>query len=318
MSTIKLKRSAVPGKIPTTSGLELGELAFNTHDGRMYAKKSAGGADSIVSFVGQSATQNNVHVVAYTGNNSQVAYALPAIPRGDQYISVYLNGVLQHITEYSYSGQTLTFGDAPLTTDEIEIRIYDSLSSNVHLRDYKTFVYTFNSSQTTFSGADDNNQTLAYDPTKISVFANGVKLVDGDDFTASNGTSIVLDQAISSGHVEITSMALASFVDHDVLKPVNTPLTANTANQVVDTFSGARYRTAKYLVQMTQGTNYHATEVLLIHDGTTVYMTEYGTIFSNASLGTVDGDINAGNVRLLVSPASTNTTIKAQRLQVGV
>jgi hypothetical protein len=113
-------------------------------------------------------------------------------------------------------------------------------------------------------------------------------------------------------------MALASFVDHDVLKPVYTPLTASTANQVVDTFSGARYRTAKYLVQMTQGSNYHATEVLLIHDGTTVYMTEYGTIFSNASLGTIGGDINAGNVRLLVSPASTNTTIKAQRLQVGV
>jgi hypothetical protein len=69
---------------------------------------------------------------------------------------------------------------------------------------------------------------------------------------------------------------------------------------------------------MTQGTNYHATEVLLIHDGTTVYMTEYGTIFSNASLGTIDGDINSGNVRLLVSPTTTNTTIKAQRLQVGV
>jgi hypothetical protein len=30
---IKLKRSAVPGKIPTTSSLELGELALNTYDG---------------------------------------------------------------------------------------------------------------------------------------------------------------------------------------------------------------------------------------------------------------------------------------------
>jgi hypothetical protein len=30
---IKLKRSAVPGNIPTTSSLELGELALNTYDG---------------------------------------------------------------------------------------------------------------------------------------------------------------------------------------------------------------------------------------------------------------------------------------------
>lgn len=318
MSTIKLKRSAVAGKIPATSDLGLGEVALNTYDGRIYVKKSVGGTESIVTFSGSTASQNNVHVVAYTGNGTLRDYSMPAIPKGDQYISVYLNGVLQHITEYSFSGQVLTFNDAPLTSDAIEIRIYDALVASVTLRDFKTFTYTFNSSQTTFSGADDNNQTLAYDPTKISVYANGVKLVDGLDFTASNGTSIVLDQAIGAGTVEISTMSLASFVDHDVLKPVHTPLTASTASQVVDTFSGARYRTAKYLVQMTQGTNYHATEVLLIHDGTTVYMTEYGTIFSNASLGTIDGDINSGNVRLLVSPTTTNTTIKAQRLQVGV
>ena len=69
---------------------------------------------------------------------------------------------------------------------------------------------------------------------------------------------------------------------------------------------------------MTSGSNFHATEVLLIHDGTTVYMTEFGTIFSNASLGTIDGDINSGSVRLLVTPANANTNIKIQRLTVGV
>jgi hypothetical protein len=69
---------------------------------------------------------------------------------------------------------------------------------------------------------------------------------------------------------------------------------------------------------MTSGSNFHATEVLLIHDGTTVYMTEFGTIFSNASLGTIDGDINSGSVRLLVTPANVSTQVKIQRLTVGV
>ena len=69
---------------------------------------------------------------------------------------------------------------------------------------------------------------------------------------------------------------------------------------------------------MTAGSDYHSTEILLIHDGTTVYMTEYGTIFTNASLGTFDGDISSGLVRLLVTPANINTTIKIQRLSVTV
>ena len=38
-TTIKLRRSAVAGRIPTTAQLELGELAINTQDGKIYFKK---------------------------------------------------------------------------------------------------------------------------------------------------------------------------------------------------------------------------------------------------------------------------------------
>ena len=37
---IKLKRSAVSGKIPTANDLPLGELALNTYDGKLYASKN--------------------------------------------------------------------------------------------------------------------------------------------------------------------------------------------------------------------------------------------------------------------------------------
>lgn len=52
-SLIKLKRSAVQGKIPTTEKLSLGELAINTYDGRMYLKQQQGAEESIVEFVGK-------------------------------------------------------------------------------------------------------------------------------------------------------------------------------------------------------------------------------------------------------------------------
>lgn len=53
MSTlIKLKRSAVPGRVPTTAQLELGELAINTADGKIYIKQydAVSNTESIVAF----------------------------------------------------------------------------------------------------------------------------------------------------------------------------------------------------------------------------------------------------------------------------
>jgi hypothetical protein len=46
-NTIKLKRSAVAAKVPTTSDLDLGELALNTYDGKLYTKKDDGTASIV-------------------------------------------------------------------------------------------------------------------------------------------------------------------------------------------------------------------------------------------------------------------------------
>lgn len=49
---VTLKRSSVPGKVPTTADLALGEIAINTYDGKAYMKKNVGGVESIVLLVG--------------------------------------------------------------------------------------------------------------------------------------------------------------------------------------------------------------------------------------------------------------------------
>jgi hypothetical protein len=46
--TIKLRRSAIPGAVPTTSQLALGELAINTYDGGLYLKKDVSGVQTVV------------------------------------------------------------------------------------------------------------------------------------------------------------------------------------------------------------------------------------------------------------------------------
>jgi hypothetical protein len=49
-SIVQLKRSALSGKVPDTGSLNLGELAVNTYDGKIYFKKS-GSIESIESVV---------------------------------------------------------------------------------------------------------------------------------------------------------------------------------------------------------------------------------------------------------------------------
>ena len=45
---IRLRRSATSGAIPTTSNLNLGELALNTHDGKLYTKTTESSFDQVV------------------------------------------------------------------------------------------------------------------------------------------------------------------------------------------------------------------------------------------------------------------------------
>ena len=74
------------------------------------------------------------------------------------------------------------------------------------------FKFTATASQTTFSGADDNTNTLAYDSGFMDVYLNGVKLVSGasNDYVATNGTSIVLNSGAASGDI-LEAIAYGTF-----------------------------------------------------------------------------------------------------------
>jgi len=74
------------------------------------------------------------------------------------------------------------------------------------------FKYTATASQTTFTGADDNTNTLAYDSGFMDVYLNGVKLVSGasNDYVATNGTSIVLNSGAASGDI-LEAIAYGTF-----------------------------------------------------------------------------------------------------------
>jgi hypothetical protein len=62
------------------------------------------------------------------------------------------------------------------------------------------------------------------------------------------------------------------------VRSVTLTTSATTANQVLDSISATTFRSAKYQIQVTSSTSYHVTEVVVVHDGTDTFVTEYGTI----------------------------------------
>lgn len=320
-TTLQHKRSSTSGVSPSVNSLALGEIAINTTDGHLYIKKNVGGTESIVRLRGQTLpTDVAISVDTFTGDGSTTTFNTSKAIQADQFAFVTINGVQQQISAYSVFNNSITFSAAPANGDLIEVRVVDIYGTEVVLRDNKKYYYTISSTTNSVSGADNNGITLAYDIGQVDVFQNGVKLIEGSDFTATNGTSIVFITSLESGDtVEVISSSKAVFLDADALQNNTSVFAATTANQIADSFSAYSYRSAKYLIQASSGAAYHVTEVTLIHDGTTVYLAEYGTILTTAqSLMTIDADILNGNVRLLVTPALTNTTVKLQRITVTV
>ena len=91
---------------------------------------------------------------------------------------------------------------------------------------YTNYIYTATAGQTTFTGNDDNSVSLAYTAGAINVFMNGVKLLD-TDFTATNGTSIVLTEAVG---LDTQIVIVVPKLESNYVDP-NAPYIMSTASQ---------------------------------------------------------------------------------------
>lgn len=115
-NVVKLKRSSVSGKNPTTSDLELGEVALNTYDGNLFFKKDSG-TEAIVSVVTtdgtQTLTNKTLDSVTITGplttngNTGANGYILTSVGSGGppQWVAN-TSGSLDGLTDVTLSSPT--------------------------------------------------------------------------------------------------------------------------------------------------------------------------------------------------------------------
>jgi len=157
----------------------------------------------------------------------------------------------------------------------------------------------------------------------LLTLSTGILAVSGGDagiFAASiNNINLGLVANIAMGSTTGNVTARGNLIVNDTATITNlkvsdvysnrTPIVVTTST-VIDSFPVIKYRSAKYTMRVNSDDGYQAVEVLLIHDNANSYVTIYG------SLSTVGFDIIAlstnilsGNVRMLASTGSANTTV---------
>ena len=249
----------------------------------------------------------------FTANGTDTTFVLGSTPSSADNLIVFVEGVYQNKNSFSLSGSTLTISPAVPNTQEIVVHQIGDVVSGVGLLRNN---FTGDGSTTDF--------TLSQDPLhedNLFIYSDGVYQEKGE-FSVS-GTTLSFTSAPASGdsiEVIVPKMTeiqqpstntiddAAQFNTNNIIpNAVTTTVVASTSATTIASHAAATYRTVKYLVQCTQGTDYHSTEVNLIHDGTTVYITEYGSLWDNAALGTFDATISGGNILLQITAGSASS-----------
>jgi hypothetical protein len=94
--------------------------------------------------------------------------------------------------------------------------------------------------------------------------------------------------------------------------------TTTTSQVAIDTFPSATYRTAKYTVQLSSGSSYQSSDILVVHNGTTAYLSQYGLVNTSSDLGSFDCSLSSGTVSLLLTPVNASTTVVMHRILINV
>ncbi len=245
---------------------------------------------------------NTYHGRMYTEKNDGSA---AIVQIGSNPTTLTVNDAYSFPTADGSSGQVLkTDGSGTLS--------FGAASSGAGISIFK---YTITSNTTAITGNDDDGNSLSYTVGSEQVYLNGVKLVDaGTDYTATNSTTVTLAQnAISGDVVEVVSVTATDLVQGNYTE---SSFSATTANQVLSANAVAN-KAIKYVIVATHASaGTHACEVLLVNNGSNSYFVQYGDVISSSSLFSLSSDINSGNMRLLITPVNTNTTVDTFQIRL--
>jgi hypothetical protein len=149
---------------------------------------------------------------------------------------------------------------------------------------------------------DDTGRFIHYDQGEATLHGNESGLTNFSTLTLTSVATIGDSATIGAGGglVDSTSTALGTTA-------ADQPISQSVVS--------ASYRSVEFFVQAsTAGGAYEALKIMVVHNGTTTYNTQYGVVRSGATLGTYTTILatvaGVSRIRLRVTPTAVNTTYK--------
>ena len=202
---IKIKRSAVSGNAPTTSQLELGELALNTYDGKLFTEINTGSASivEIGSNLNTLKVNSVISDVTFTQNFYKNA-GITTFSGNAIHGNVYSTGI-STISGFRFPTSDGT-EDQAIVTDGNGALSFKTISGGSATGTATTIsagVTTATQGQTAFTTVHPHNDGTT--TRSVQVFVNGIKQRPSGagnatkDFTASSNSTITLENGATLG-----------------------------------------------------------------------------------------------------------------------
>jgi hypothetical protein len=309
-----------------------GALFFDSTAGKMKVYDGSSWVDAGSAVNGTSERQ------VYTATNAQTTFS---VTYDVGYVDVYLNGVkLQVSTDFTANnGTSIVLTSGAAAGDIVDIvafgafqvaDVYTQAASDARFLRVGNDLSDLNDAAAarTNLGVVIGTDVLAYDA-NLQSFVTAVTLPTADgttgQFLKTDGAGTVSFASIPTintlndvGNVTITSAASGEFLQWSGSAWVNatveafdtqTAATTATTQTAIATYAVASYDGIKAVITVADSTAGERTiaELVITHDGTLAVATEYAIVSTDTKLAEFDVDISAGNVRLLATPASTNS-----------
>ena len=154
----------------------------------------------------------------------------------------------------------------------------------------------------------------------------GTKTIDidigGGQWTYTNTSNTATSNIYRlNGNVGIGTTSGNARLDIEGVLGVDTTVTGitTTAISTIDTLPISIYRSARFQVQITQSTDYQSTDLMVVHNGTTANIIEYGSVATNDYLASFSSTISSSNLLLQATMSSAGiATVKVVRYGVTI